>query len=115
MKIINSEYQDCIDFLSDCAQICFECFNESLNAHDISERSTLIKSLVECGKHAQLTILFLATNSPHSKEMALLSAHLARVTSDLCDNFKDNHTKITGQVCLETHKMIIDTFDKRED
>lgn len=114
MEIINNEYQNCIDFLSDCAQICFECFNKCLNSDDIEKRAELIKSLVECGKHCQQTIYFITTNSLHAKEMALISAHLARVTADLCEDFTDEHTSMTMQVCLETQKMIIDTFDDRD-
>jgi len=113
MEYINSEYQDCIDFLTDCIQICNECLEESLKAPDLKNRGDLIKNLLECGIHAQMTVGFITRKSIHSKEMALISAHLAKVTAKECANFTDEHTKITGQVCLETASMCIESFDDK--
>ncbi|HEY8364123.1 MAG TPA: hypothetical protein VIK84_01010 [Haloplasmataceae bacterium] len=114
MEIVNSEYQDCIDFLNDCAQACYECYNSILSTKDLNDKSDLLMSLIDCAEHAKLTTNFIARNSEHVKEMALISAHLAKVTSELCEKFKEEYISITGQVCLETHEIIIDTFDDRE-
>lgn len=111
MEFINSEYQDCIDFLNDCSQVCNECLEECLNAPDLKDRGELIKNLVDCEIHAQMTVGFLTRKSIHAKEMALLSAHLAKITAEECAKFNDEHTKITGRVCLESASMCIESFD----
>ncbi len=111
MEYINSEYQDSIDFLNDCAQVCYECFEASLNAPDFKERGELIKYLVECAQHCQMTVGYLSRSSIHLEEMALISAHLAKATAALCEKFDDEHTKITGKVCLETANICIEAFD----
>ncbi len=110
MEFINNEYQDCIDFLNDCSQVCNECLEASLNAPDIKERRELIKCLIECAEHAQITVDYLSRNSMHAKEIALISAHLAKVTANECEKYEDEHSKIAGQVCLETANMCIESF-----
>lgn len=110
MELVNYEYQDCIDFLNDCAQVCNECLEECLKAPDLKDRGELIKKLVECEIHAQMTVGFLTRKSIHAKEIALISAHLAKVTAQECEKFNDEHTRITGQVCLESASMCIKSF-----
>jgi hypothetical protein len=114
MEFINNEYQGCIDFLNDLSQTCYECFCECLKATDLDKKADLLKSLIECSEHAKLTTGFLARKSMHTKEMALISAHLARVTADLCAEFPNEHLNLTKTVCLETQQMIIETFDNDE-
>ncbi|QVK18692.1 four-helix bundle copper-binding protein [Mycoplasmatota bacterium] len=113
MDFIESEYQICIDFLNDCAQACNECLDECLNAPDLKDRGELIKNLVECEIHAQMTVGFLTRKSKHAKKMALICAHLAEVTAKECENFNDVCTKMTQQVCLESASMCIKSFDNK--
>ncbi len=114
MEIINSEYQDSIDFLNDCAQACYECIERCLSKKNLKEQNKIIMSLMECAIHAQTTVGFLARKSEHSKEMALISAHLARVTSDILDNYDDEVITMTHHVCLETHTRLIEIFDEKK-
>lgn len=111
MEIFNNKYQDCIDFLNDCAQVCFECFNACLKEDDLAQRGELLKSLTECAEHCQLSVAFLTRNSTHAEEMAKISAHLAKVTAEICENFDDEHTALTAKVCLETASSCIECFD----
>lgn len=111
MEIFNNNYQDCIDFLNDCAQVCFECFEASLSSSDIAQRGALIKSLVECGQHCQLSVAFLSRNSTHAREMVKISAHLAKVTAAECEKFDDEYTALTAKVCLETATSCIKNFE----
>ena len=111
MDFLNKDYQDVIDYLNDCQQACYEAFDACLQSSNLNEKGDLLKALIDCAQHCQLTVGYLARESMHIEEMALISAHLAKVCAAECEEFEDDFLKACAHVCMETANTCIEYFD----
>lgn len=114
MEILNNRYQDLIDYFNDCAQACFECFNEALGTNDVAKHVKEVHFLIETAMFCQKTVAFLAMESEHLKEIVLLAAHICKVTATEINKFNDDNSKMCAKVCLETAHYAVDTFKEEQ-
>lgn len=96
---MNSEYQQLLSTLHDCAAACNHCFDACLQEEDVKMMAACIRLDRECADFCSYLEQAIMRNSPFVKQLAAVCAEICDACAEECGKHDHEHCKQCATTC----------------
>lgn len=99
------KYEEIVDSLSDCVQICEICTDACLNEENVKMLTDCIKLNIDCADTCSLGVQLLSRNSDLSESFISICADSCARCAEECEKHDHKHCKKCAEVCRNCEEI----------
>ncbi|MFC4354714.1 four-helix bundle copper-binding protein [Chryseomicrobium palamuruense] len=96
---MNSQYQDLLNVLHDCALSCNHCFDACLGEENVEMMSGCIRLDRECADMCSYLEQAIMRNSPFISQLAIVCAEICEACAEECGKHNHDHCQRCAEAC----------------